>query len=70
MLLNRVFNSLKKITIKAVDYYKLTTIIDKSYPNVTEDEFECDQKCTICLENITTTSKKLKCTHIYHAHCN
>eukprot|EP01080_Neovahlkampfia_damariscottae_P003837 gene3837-6997_t len=69
MLFNRVLNSLKKTISKAFEYYKLTSIIDMSYPNVSEDEFEPDQKCTICLESLTTSSKKLKCSHIYHAHC-
>jgi E3 ubiquitin-protein ligase synoviolin len=53
-------------------YRKIAANLNERFPNPTEEELEetMDRTCIICREEmISTSSKKLPCTHLFHIDC-
>ena len=50
-------------------YREITRDMDKRFPNATEDDIVNADSCIICRDKLTTTSKVLRCGHIFHTEC-
>jgi hypothetical protein len=50
-------------------YREITRDMDKRFPNATEDDVLNADSCIICRDKLTTTSKVLRCGHIFHTEC-
>lgn len=50
-------------------YREITRDMDKRFPNASEDEVANADSCIICRDKLTTTSKVLRCGHIFHTEC-
>ena len=50
-------------------YREITRDMDKRFPNATEEDIVNADSCIICRDKLTTTSKVLRCGHIFHTEC-
>jgi hypothetical protein len=50
-------------------YREITRDMDKRFPNATDEDIVNAESCIICRDKLTTTSKVLRCGHIFHTEC-
>lgn len=50
-------------------YREITRDMDKRFPSATEEDIISAESCIICRDKLTTTSKVLRCGHIFHTEC-
>lgn len=54
-----------------INYHKVMSTMDTSYPDVNESELEAlpDRTCIICREEMSNSVKRLPCGHCFHLKC-